>query len=29
MHNPGVMTVVQIAAGVGVSVAELAAKARL
>ncbi|WP_285414563.1 helix-turn-helix transcriptional regulator [Variovorax sp. efr-133-TYG-130] len=29
MQNPGVMTVVQIAAGIGVSVAELAAKARL
>jgi DNA-binding XRE family transcriptional regulator len=29
MQNPGVMTVVQIAAGLGVSVAELAAKARL
>ena len=29
MQNPGVMTVVQIAAGIGVSVAELAAKAKL
>ena len=29
MQNPGVMTVVQIAAGIGVSVTELAAKARL
>ena len=29
MQNPGVMTVVHIAAGIGVSVAELVAKARL
>jgi transcriptional regulator with XRE-family HTH domain len=29
MQNPGVMTVVQIASRIGVSVAELAAKARL
>jgi transcriptional regulator with XRE-family HTH domain len=28
-QNPGVMTVVQIAAGIGVSVAELMAEARL
>lgn len=29
MQNPGLMTVVQIAAGIGVSVAELTAKAKL
>lgn len=29
MQNPGVMTVVRIAAGIGVSVTDLAAKARL
>ncbi|MGJ7503667.1 helix-turn-helix domain-containing protein [Variovorax sp. ZT5P49] len=29
LQNPGVMTIVQIAAGIGISVAELTAEARL